>query len=313
MHGFVSTASQNEVPATTPLEELTYRRSLRVALDLLNEKTSLNPESHLTGDRTTLSQKEQPHAAVASQVSDAPSPSFLSEDGQDVAAQCAPKRRWECAPHSLLGLSAFEEDPGYRMDHKTGLSKNGTPRAGMPSPSGDGSPDGSGSWLDHEQEDPTNKRQKNLEERPLRRRRTESHLSKERGAADSREQARCCGSLASPQLPSQTQEEEGPCAGVKGCDLVMSSGGRGHPTKRPRLDGGQNPPTRQLGMRTVGTAPSTRSCPGDKAEEGNCGQELVGSEGNHGHWCLVGSASPGLLSSLRSSDFLSSQVFCLCV
>ena len=55
---FVPTASQNEVPAT-PLEELTYRRSLRVALDVLNERTSLSPESHPIEDGTTLSQKEK--------------------------------------------------------------------------------------------------------------------------------------------------------------------------------------------------------------------------------------------------------------
>ncbi|XP_029338631.1 PWWP domain-containing DNA repair factor 3A isoform X3 [Mus caroli] len=171
-------ASQNEVPAT-PLEELTYRRSLRVALDVLNERTSLSPESHPIEDGTTLSQKEETDADVASQVSSAPSPSLLGEDGQAVVTQCASKRRSECSPKSLLPSSAFED-----------------------------------------------------------------HL-----------------------------RDEESCAGVKGCDWVKSSGNirpltasersRGCPTKRPRFDGGQNPPTRQQGTRTVGAAPCPRSCSGE--------------------------------------------------
>ncbi|XP_051028978.1 PWWP domain-containing DNA repair factor 3A [Acomys russatus] len=263
-------ASHSTVTGVAPLEELTYRRSLRVALDLLNERASSSPERHLTEDGTAPS--EQPHTDGASQASSAPSPSILSEDCEDLAAQCAPKSRWECAPQSLPGLSAVEEDPSCRVDQKTGLSKNGAPRAGVPSPTGGESPNGPGPQLDHGQEDTTSKRQRSLGERPPRRRRVESRLSEEEGVAESGEQARCHGSPASPQLSSQIQEEE-EGTGVKGCDPAMSSGsnglppaserGRGHPTKRPRLDGSQNPPPRQLGMRTVGAGPSPHSCPGE--------------------------------------------------
>ncbi|XP_076977453.1 PWWP domain-containing DNA repair factor 3A isoform X7 [Tamandua tetradactyla] len=49
-------ASQNEITAA-PLEELAYRRSLRVALDVLNERTSLSQGSSSGEERTALSQK----------------------------------------------------------------------------------------------------------------------------------------------------------------------------------------------------------------------------------------------------------------
>ncbi|XP_051033359.1 PWWP domain-containing DNA repair factor 3A isoform X1 [Phodopus roborovskii] len=277
-------ASQNEVPAT-PLEELTYRRSLRVALDLLNERTSLSPESHLMEDETTLSQKEKPHADMASWLPSAPSPSFRGEDGEDVAAQHMSKRRWEYVSQSLSELSASEEDT--RCNRKTGLSKNGTPRAALPSPTGEGSQDSSGSRLDHGQEDTTNKRRKNLGEKPTRRHKTESRLSKGESVAENEGQASSCVTPALPRLLSQTWEED-PCAGGIGCGQVTPSGssrllpaserGRGQPTKRPRLDGGQNPPARQLGTGTVGAVSSPRSWCGeatmlrsagdsDKAEE----------------------------------------------
>ncbi|XP_006514089.1 PWWP domain-containing DNA repair factor 3A isoform X2 [Mus musculus] len=255
-------ASQNEVPAT-PLEELTYRRSLRVALDVLNERTSLSPESHPIEDGITLSQKEKTDADVASQVSSAPSPSLLGEDGQAVVAQCASKRRSEYSSKSLLPSSALEDHLRCQVGPKTGLSESGA---------GDKSQDDSGLQLDHGQESTTKKRQRNLGEKPTRRRRSESGLSKGESVLKSQGQASSCVALASPRPPSQTRDEE-PCAGVKGCDWVKSSGNirplsasersRGCPTKRPRLDGGQNPPTRQLGTRTVGAAPCPRSCSGE--------------------------------------------------
>ncbi|XP_021030686.1 PWWP domain-containing DNA repair factor 3A isoform X2 [Mus caroli] len=255
-------ASQNEVPAT-PLEELTYRRSLRVALDVLNERTSLSPESHPIEDGTTLSQKEETDADVASQVSSAPSPSLLGEDGQAVVTQCASKRRSECSPKSLLPSSAFEDHLRCQVCPKTGLSESGV---------GDGSQGDSGLQLDHGQESTTKKRQRNLGEKPTRRRRSEAGLSKGESVLKSQGQATSCVALASPRLPSQTRDEES-CAGVKGCDWVKSSGNirpltasersRGCPTKRPRFDGGQNPPTRQQGTRTVGAAPCPRSCSGE--------------------------------------------------
>ncbi|XP_052020648.1 PWWP domain-containing DNA repair factor 3A isoform X2 [Apodemus sylvaticus] len=259
-------ASQNEVPAT-PLEELTYRRSLRVALDVLNERTSVSPESCAVEDGTTLSQTEEPDADVASPASSASSPSFLGEDGQAVAVQCASKRRWESSPESLWPSSALGEDLRGKVGPKTDLSESGAPGADVPAPIGDGSQDDSGLQLGHGQESTTKKRQSNLGEKPTRRRRSEPGLSKGESVAESEGKA-----LASPRLPSETCEEH-PCAGVKGCDWVESSGTSGllpasersrrRPTKRPRLDGGQNPPSRQLGTRTVGAVPSPGSCSGE--------------------------------------------------
>lgn len=293
LHIFVLPASQNEVPAT-PLEELTYRRSLRVALDILNERTSLSPESHPIEDGTTLSQKEKPDAEVASQVSSAPSLPFLGEDGQAVAAPCTPRRRWACSPKSLSPPSAFEEDLRYKVGPKTGLSENGARGAEVAAPTGED--DDSGSQLDHGQDSTTEKRQRNLEEKPTRRRRTESGLSRGESVTENEGQANSCVALASPRLPSQTWEGD-PCAGVRGCDRVESSGNigplpapersRGRSTKRPRLDGGQKPPTRQLGTRTVGTAPSPRSCSGEVMMLRTAGDGDKPEEGNHGRGRLL--------------------------
>ncbi|XP_040593617.1 PWWP domain-containing DNA repair factor 3A isoform X2 [Mesocricetus auratus] len=251
-------ASQNEVPAA-PLEELAYRRSLRVALDLLNERTSLGPESHPIEDETTLSQKEKPHTDMASWVPSAPPPSSLGEDGEDAAAQRTPRRRWECVPQSLSAWSSSGED-------------RETPRAALPSPTEDGSQDSSGSRLDRGQEDKTNKRRRNLGEKPTQHHKAESRLSKGESVVDSEGQGSSYTTPASPRLLSQTRDED-PCAGVKGCDRVVPSGssrllpasqrGKGHPTKRPRLDGGQNPPASQLGPGTVGAVPSPRSWSGE--------------------------------------------------
>lgn len=308
---FVPTASQNEVQAT-PLEELTYRRSLRVALDVLNERTSLSPESHPIEDGTTLSQKEKTDGDVASQVSNAPFPSFLSEDGQAVVAQCTSKRRWECGLKSLSPSSAFE-DLRCIVGPKTRLSESGAPGAEVPAPTGDGSHDDSGLQLDHGQESTTKKRQRNLGEKPTWRRRSESGLSKGDSVLESQGQTSSCVALASPRLPSQTWDKK-PCARVKGCDWVESSGNinigplsasersRGCPTKRPRLDGCQNPPTRELGTRTVGAAPCPRSRPGEVMTLCSAGEGDKPEEG-------TGSVSPGLPILLRYNDFLSSQMF----
>ncbi|XP_036026621.1 PWWP domain-containing DNA repair factor 3A isoform X2 [Onychomys torridus] len=280
-------ASQNDVPAT-PLEELAYRRSLRVALDILNERTSWSPESRLREDEASLSQNEKPCADEASWVPSVPSPSFC---GEDVAARRTPKRRWECIPQSLSGLCASEEDP------KTDLPKNATPGPALPSPTGDGSQDSSGSRLDRGQEDTTNQRQRNLGETPTRRRRTESRFSKGESFSGSEGQASSSVTLASPRLLSQAWAED-PCAGVTGCDqlvpsdssqwLPVSERGRGRTTKRPLLDGGQNPPARQPGTGTVGAASSPRSWCGEAmalCSAGDCEkpeEDLVSSEESTG-------------------------------
>lgn len=293
---FVSTASQNEVTAT-PLEELTYRRSLRVALDVLNERTSLSPESHL--------REEKPHADAASWVPGARSPSFCSEDGDSVAAQCTPKREW--FPQSLPGLPAAEED------RRIGLTKNGTLRAALPSPAGDGSQDGSGSRLDCEQ-DTAKKRRRNLGEKPTQRRRTASCLSKGESVEESEGQANSCVTPASPGLLPQASEED-PCAGVKGCDPVVPSGssrllpasdrGRGRATKRPRLDGSQNPPPGQLATGTVGAVPSPQNWPGETMVLLRSSDRDKPEEGNHGQ-------GPGSVCPLKYSDFVFSHIV-LCV
>ncbi|XP_045847260.1 PWWP domain-containing DNA repair factor 3A isoform X2 [Meles meles] len=54
-----SLASQDEVPAK-PLEELAYRRSLRVALDVLNQRAALLRESSSRGERAAVSPGGKP-------------------------------------------------------------------------------------------------------------------------------------------------------------------------------------------------------------------------------------------------------------
>ncbi|XP_076977451.1 PWWP domain-containing DNA repair factor 3A isoform X6 [Tamandua tetradactyla] len=72
-------ASQNEITAA-PLEELAYRRSLRVALDVLNERTSLSQGSSSGEERTALSQN---HQSSGGSVEFNSMNSILEEDEED--------------------------------------------------------------------------------------------------------------------------------------------------------------------------------------------------------------------------------------
>lgn len=96
-------ASQHEVPAA-PLEELTYRRSLRVALDVLNEDSSWSRQSPARRSGSNECRREKQPTEAASSLRN--SPSFFREDA---SAGSRP--------------STAEKDPEFKVDPKKGLGK----------------------------------------------------------------------------------------------------------------------------------------------------------------------------------------------
>ncbi|XP_034852467.1 PWWP domain-containing DNA repair factor 3A isoform X4 [Mirounga leonina] len=132
-----SHTSQNEVPAE-PLEELAYRRSLRVALDVLNQRTSLPQESSSREERTALSSGEKP-MELASSLCD-PSSSGLQED---VLSSSGPQRRARVRPR-LSGSPTCRKDPKCK-DRKKELGTSESAWASVVPSARGGSQDASGS------------------------------------------------------------------------------------------------------------------------------------------------------------------------
>ncbi|XP_006898064.1 PREDICTED: PWWP domain-containing protein MUM1-like [Elephantulus edwardii] len=91
-------ASQNEAPAPA-LEELAYRRSLRVALDVLNEAAASSPDGAAGGGRAAPAPSPQPADLALG----------LLPDG--ALGRSPPGRRGR-AVHSLLSASPSEKEPG---------------------------------------------------------------------------------------------------------------------------------------------------------------------------------------------------------
>ncbi|XP_048197715.1 PWWP domain-containing DNA repair factor 3A isoform X2 [Perognathus longimembris pacificus] len=230
-------ASESQVP-TAPLEELTYRRSLRVALDVLGETSSLNQESHSRKDELSLSQRENQCTEAASSGSGSPSPSLPCED---VSADCGPERNKGYKPQSLSQSSPSEKDPQCKVGPKQGLGKSETPRAQSAASTGEGSQDESGLRIRHRN-------------RTLARKsswcQTVPILSRREIKAENKRQA----------LPSQAKESD-PCANSKGHDpsdslpvLPTLEQSRGRSAKRLRLDKGQRPHATHLQTESKGVA-----------------------------------------------------------
>ncbi|XP_054573548.1 PWWP domain-containing DNA repair factor 3A isoform X2 [Eptesicus fuscus] len=114
-------ASQNKVSAK-PVEELTYRRSLRVALDILNEKTHSHQENSSREERTAVSAGEK-HMELASSLCDHNASSLLHEG---VLGSSGPERR-ERVPQKLSGSSTSENEIKCQMDHKKGIGESESP------------------------------------------------------------------------------------------------------------------------------------------------------------------------------------------
>ncbi|XP_027402403.1 PWWP domain-containing DNA repair factor 3A isoform X3 [Bos indicus] len=110
-----SLASQDGTPAA-PLEELTYRRSLRVALDVLNERQGSSSREGTT--------PRPPRVKPMEPASWPPKPSLSPSFLEDTVGSPGPTRR-ERMSQRLSGLPAGEEDLEYGVDHKEGLKRSG--------------------------------------------------------------------------------------------------------------------------------------------------------------------------------------------
>lgn len=144
-------ASQNKA-AAEPMEELTYRRSLRVALDVLNERPCLLQESCSKEEGSAGSSGEK-HTEPAALFCD---PSSSSSVHEAVSGSSGPKRR-ECAHLRLAGSPTCEKDLKCQVDHKKGLGERESPLSLVVS-AGGGSQDRSGSKLHLENRMTPNKR-----------------------------------------------------------------------------------------------------------------------------------------------------------
>ncbi|XP_053437294.1 PWWP domain-containing DNA repair factor 3A isoform X1 [Nycticebus coucang] len=188
----VLSASRNEVPAA-PVEELTYRRSLRVALDVLNERTSMSQEGCSRTEGTALSQREKQPTEPDASLYDS---SFSGPQG-----------RRECIPQSPSALSACEKDPNYKVNHKKGLRKSAHPRGPSVSSAFGGSQDGSRSRMNGKNCTIASKRGRNSAQKSSSCQNVPS-LSEADYEKESERKASSCTTLF---LPSRVSGED-PCA-----------------------------------------------------------------------------------------------------
>lgn len=229
--GFVShpSASQNEA-AAEPMEELTYRRSLRVALDILNERPCSRQEicSRKEGAAGFAGRK---HTEPATWLCD-PSPSSLVHE--DLSGSSQLKRRERVYPR-LVGFPSCGKDPRCQVDCKKGLGEDESPLALVVSARG-GSQDGRRSKLHLESRRTLNKRGRSLAQEPSWCQNGPS-VSEGHWKRESEEEA---GSWAASSLPSLVRKQ-GLWAKGHLPDLSWGS-----PTVRPACLDAQGPPAKQL-------------------------------------------------------------------
>lgn len=207
-------ASQQEAPAA-PLEELTYRRSLRVALDVLSQRSDLS-QGAAAGEDSRAPHQADPSPRLQEVAPGAPGPESRER------AQQSPGR----------------QDPGCRVDLETGL-RRGIPGA-PPGPASSAASRG-GRGLRAHGSQALAKRGRRAAQRPG---------SGQKAPALSEAAA---GSRAAPASPSRVREDD-PCAKAHGHDPGLPSGSLtvlpapersacsgtgGRPAKRPRLHGSQ--------------------------------------------------------------------------
>ncbi|XP_037360841.1 PWWP domain-containing DNA repair factor 3A [Talpa occidentalis] len=238
-----SLASQNEIPAA-PVEELTYRRSLRVALDVLNERTCSRQESSPRVERSAPSPREKP-TELPTLPCESNSPASPHRDG---VGSLGLERRERAHPRPS-GSSAGGKDPMYRTEQKKGLGKGESPRAPPVSSAEDGPQDGGGSRTHRKNGTTPSKRGRTSVQEPS--------LCQngpplpEGGCKAEREKAGMSGVPCSPsraEVGEETLETK-----VEGFGLGLPSGGptmllacpeaRRHPAKRLCLAGRQRPLT----------------------------------------------------------------------
>ncbi|KAL4828285.1 hypothetical protein H8958_010590 [Nasalis larvatus] len=257
-----SLASQNEVPAA-PLEELAYRRSLRVALDVLSEGPIWSQESSAGTGRADQSLREKPTEHVSSPCDS----NFSSLPRGDVLGSSGPHTGRQCVQQSLSSSFTCEKDPECKADHKKGLRKSENPRGLSVLSAGGGAQGESGSRIHRKNWTLASKRGRNSVQKSSLCR-NGSSLSE--GAAE-RDMGSKGGSWAAPSSPSGVREDD-PCANAEGRDPGLPLGSLtvppapepsacSEPRERPakkrlRLDGSQRPRAAQLEPRAAGDAPS---------------------------------------------------------
>ncbi|XP_043446051.1 PWWP domain-containing DNA repair factor 3A isoform X1 [Prionailurus bengalensis] len=254
VHKNETRTSQNEVPAE-PLEELAYRRSLRVALDVLNESTGLPQESPSREERTALCSREKP-MELAALLCD-PASSCVQEA---VPGRSGPERRERVHPR-LSGSPTCQKDLRCKVDHKKELRKSASPQALVVPPARGGSQDGRGSRTCCASRTTPRKRGRSVAREPA------AGQSAPSVSEGDDEESR----LPAPSSPP-TVKEEGLWA--KGRDPSLPLPGptgppapgrpacpdaQGLPAKRPRPDSGQRPPAARL---EPGAVASPRQGPG---------------------------------------------------
>lgn len=185
-------ALQREVP-TEPLKELTYRRSLRVALDILNEGSSLSLESTSRQNRSARCGRENEPTEAASSLRN----TLCSPFREDVSASS--------------GRSACEKHPEFKVDHEKGLGRSETPGALSAASAGAGPQDGSG-WRSRTGHTITRRRAKSAAQRSSQCQETPALLG-----VQSEEQN--TGRASLPQA-----REDDPCARAEGHDPGLPSG-----------------------------------------------------------------------------------------
>ncbi|KAF6096479.1 PWWP domain containing 3A, DNA repair factor [Phyllostomus discolor] len=222
-------ASQNKVSAK-PVEELTYRRSLRVALDVLNERTRSHQESSSREEGTAVTAGEK-RVGRASSLCD-PNPSFLPHKG--VLNSSGSERR-ERVYQRLSRSSTSESDLKCQVDHKKRIGGNESPLALVVS-TRCGSPDRSKSRIHLENGTTLSKRGRNLAQEPSGCWNGPS-LPVGDGERKREEEA---GSPAAQSLPSAVREQ-GLCAKGRRPGLPLGS-----PSMHPACLDSRDPPAKQL-------------------------------------------------------------------
>ncbi|XP_047566211.1 PWWP domain-containing DNA repair factor 3A isoform X1 [Lutra lutra] len=228
-----SLASQDEVPAE-PLEELAYRRSLRVALDVLNQRAASPGESSSREGRVALSSGGR-SADLASSLCD-PGSSSLQEA---VPSNSGLERRERVHPR-LAASPACGKDSRRQVAHKEELRKSESLRA-MAAPSARAaSRDGSGWRVRCRRRTATRPRGRKLAQEP---RLGERALALPEGDG---------GKESSPPAPSSAPSAREEALWAKGRDPGLPLHGTdglptlGRPTKRLCPDGSQTLPAPQL-------------------------------------------------------------------
>ncbi|XP_039104005.1 PWWP domain-containing DNA repair factor 3A isoform X2 [Hyaena hyaena] len=229
-------ASQNEAPAE-PLEELAYRRSLRVALDVLSESAALPQESLSREERTALCSREKP-TELASLLCDPGSPCLQ----EAVPSRSGPERRERVHPR-LSGSPACKKDPKCKADHKKLLGKSRSPRALVAPPAIGGSQDGGGSRMCCASWTTPGKRRRGSAREPSRGQRAPL-LSR---GDDEKSSPRAPGSPPRVKEEGLWAKGREPSLRLRGPALPPAClDAQGHSAKRLCPDGGRRPPTTRL-------------------------------------------------------------------